>query len=163
MDLEGNFPWTPKENKLERNVAPVERLSPYIPKEVKLGYHLCYGTLGGWPMVKTAKDLSTPVAWANAAVARSGRHVDFVHIPVLDRTDDPYYAPLKDLKVGDARVYLGLVHGPRAAISDRIRTAKKFIKDFGIGAYCGLGRHRPDQVAGILDDHVAALETLHGH
>jgi len=27
----------------------VRALSPHIPAAVTLGYHFCFGTLGGWP------------------------------------------------------------------------------------------------------------------
>ena len=50
MDLEGDIPWAPKENKLERHLSQIPEVTAQIPETVMLGYHLCYGTLGGWPM-----------------------------------------------------------------------------------------------------------------
>jgi hypothetical protein len=93
LDLEGVIPWTPKTGVLERSVRPVGEIAPHIPEDIMLGYHLCYGTLGGWPMV-SPKSLRNAVDFANEVVARSGRRVDYVNIPVLNTTDDSYYAPL---------------------------------------------------------------------
>jgi len=161
MDLEGSFPWTPKDNKLERNLAPVSALSPHIPGPTALGYHLCYGTLGGWPMVEP-KNLSMTVKFANGAVARSGRRVDFVHIPILDTEDESYFAPLEDLDVGDAKVYFGVIHdlSRKDAFMRRLEMLKKYVPKFGLAAPCGLGRHRPDEVRGLLKEHVEALRAL---
>src|SRR5262249_25610583 len=39
----------PVEGAVERNLGQVRNLSPHIPSNVALGYHFCFGTLGGWP------------------------------------------------------------------------------------------------------------------
>ncbi len=160
MDLEGSFPWTPTTGVLERNLAPIERLSPHIPEAVALGYHLCYGTLGGWPMVRP-KTLATSVRFANEAVARSGRRVDFIHIPILDTNDKHYFAPLSELDVGDTRIYFGVVHHQhdQAAFEARLGTLKRYVADFGVAAPCGFGRCAPEDVPDLLQDHLRALET----
>src|SRR5262249_60717949 len=44
------------------------------------------------------EDLGQAVKLANAFVAASDRRVDWIHIPVLDRSDDAFFAPLKELK-----------------------------------------------------------------
>ena len=80
-----------------------------IPRDVSLGYHFCFGTLGGWPRFQP-DDLSQTVKLANAFVAASGRAVDWIHIPVLDRSDDAFFAPLRELDPQGARVYLGAIH-----------------------------------------------------
>lgn len=90
-----------------------------------------------------------------------------MHIPALDTADEAFYAPLADLDVGDARVYLGLVHLMNS-FEERYRVAKRYLPTFGLGAYCGLGRLDPTQVAGNFDDHreaVAIAERVcaHGH
>ncbi len=77
--------------------------------EAALGFHFCFGTFGGWPRFAPT-DLGRAVELINAAVKATGRQVDWVYIPTLDRTDDEFYAPLANLDVGDARVYLGLIH-----------------------------------------------------
>jgi hypothetical protein len=38
--------------------------------------------------------------------------------------------------------------------------ARKFVPDFGLGAYCGFGRTPPDQLPQLLDDHLKALEMM---
>ena len=48
----------------------VRNLSPHIPAEVALGYHFCFGTLGGWPRF-APDDLGQAVKLANAFVAAS--------------------------------------------------------------------------------------------
>jgi hypothetical protein len=161
LDLEGVIPWTPKTGVLERSVRPVGEIAPHIPKDVMLGYHLCYGTLGGWPMV-SPKSLRNAVDFANEAVARSGRRVDYVNIPVLNTTDESYYAPLRDLNVGNTAVYFGVIHNMESsdAFKQRLRLLKKYIPEFGIASPCGFGRHRADQVPGLLEDHLRAADLL---
>lgn len=162
MDLEADLPWIPKTNMLERNVAPAAHLTPGIPKDVMVGYHLCYGTLGGWPMV-SPKNLSMAVKYANELVARSGRRVDFVHIPTLDTLEESYYAPLKDLQVGNSSVYLGSIHnmGDLKRFRKRLETSQHYLPRFGLAAPCGFGRHQPSEVPSLLQEHRKAVEILH--
>jgi hypothetical protein len=40
--------------------------------------------------------------------------------------------------------------------------ASKFVPEFGLAAPCGFGRHQPHELPGVLKDHLAALEVLHG-
>jgi hypothetical protein len=78
----------------------------------------------------------------NAAVAASGRRVDFLHMPTLGSAEDRFFAPLADLEAGGARVYLGAVHHLHGAagLRDQLRTARRYLGDFGIAAPCGFGR-----------------------
>ena len=56
-------------------------------RTVMLGYHFCFGTLGGWP--RFAPPISRRRSQlANAVVEGSGRRVDWIHIPVLDGADE---------------------------------------------------------------------------
>ncbi|MGH7907224.1 MAG: hypothetical protein ACREP6_11410 [Candidatus Binataceae bacterium] len=159
-DLEGELPYLPKDGAFERNVAPAGNLSRDIPEEVMLGYHLCFGTLGGWPVFQP-KDLTNSVRFANAIVAESGRRVDFVHVPSLNRADDAFYAPLRDLKVGKTRVFLGEIHDMEDMNSfrKRLATARKYLPDFGLAAPCGFGRIDRSELPGILKDHLRAIEA----
>jgi hypothetical protein len=158
QDAYGSVPGLPKEGGVERNLAEVRNLSPHIPKEVQLGYHFCFGTLGGWPRFSPA-DLGQAVKLANAFVAASGRKVDWIHIPVLDRSDDAFFAPLKELKPQGARVYLGMIHN-MPGFAARLATARKYCADFGLGAYCGFGRVPPAELPIILDQHLEAARAL---
>jgi hypothetical protein len=137
---------------------PQVAISKDIPKAVRLGYHLCFGTLGGWPRF-APDDLGGAVALANAYLAGSGRPVDWMHIPVLDRSDDAFFAPLKDLKPGRARVYLGMVHNmPR--FKARLATARKYLTGFGVGAFCGFGRMPARKLPQVLKEHQEAAKVL---
>jgi len=102
QDVYGAVPGLPKEGAIERNVAQFRRLSPLVPEKAHLGYHLCFGTLGGWPRFAPA-DLSATVDLANAVIEASGRRVDWIHIPVLNGVGDAFFAPLKNLKPRGAR------------------------------------------------------------
>ena len=162
LDLEGFYDWTPKDDKFERLISPCERLTPSIPDDVLVGYHFCYGTLGGWPIVKQ-NDLALCVKLANAAVERSGRRVDYVHMPVQpDRFDDAFYAPLSGLKVGDTKVFLGLIHHQDVpeGFSKRMAAARRRLPDFGLASVCGYGRRPPSELDAIIDSHAAAIEAL---
>jgi hypothetical protein len=158
QDSYGAIPGFPIEGAVERSLTQVRNLSPHIPREVALGYHFCFGTLGGWPRFQP-DDLSQAVNLANAVVAASGRKVDWIHLPVLDRSDDAFFAPLKGLEPKGARVYLGAIHN-MARFKDRIATARKYLPEFGLGAYCGFGRLPPAEMPAVLADHLAAVEQL---
>jgi hypothetical protein len=146
----------PAESEIETHVAPIGRLSKKLPESVALGFHFCFGTFGGWPRF-APKDLGRAVDLVNAAVAATGRRVDWVHIPTLDRTDDEFYAPLARLRVGAARVYLGLIHS-MDSFEARLAVARKYLPDFGLAAYCGFGRVPPQEMPQVLDDHLTALK-----
>jgi hypothetical protein len=147
----------PSESDIETHVAPIGRLSENIPDVVQLGFHFCFGTFGGWPAF-APDDLGRTVELINSAVARTGRRVDWVHIPTLDRADEAFYAPLADLDVQGARVYLGVIHN-MATLKARLDAARKFLPDFGLAAYCGFGRTPPAELPQILRDHLAALRV----
>ena len=84
--------------------------------------------------------------------------MDWIHIPVLDRTDDAFFAPLANLKPGGARIYLGAIHN-MDNYADRIAVARKYLPDFGVAAYCGMGRVPPDELPGVLEDHLKAANS----
>jgi hypothetical protein len=161
QDSYGSIPGFPLEGAIERNLTQVRNLVPHIPSDVALGYHFCFGTLGGWPRFQP-DDLSQAVSLANAFIAASGRRVDWIHIPVLDRSDDAFFAPLQNLDPQGARVYLGAIHNmPR--FSDRIAAARRYLSDFGLGAACGFGRRPVSELPAILTDHLKAVEMAARH
>jgi hypothetical protein len=160
QDAYGSIPGFPLAGAIERNLVEVRNLSPHIPSEVALGYHLCFGTLGGWPRFQP-DDLGQAVELANAFIAASGRRVDWIHIPVLDRTDDAFFAPLAKLRPQGARVYLGAIHSMER-FPERIATARKYLPQFGLGAYCGFGRLPPAELPAILAEHLKAAEFASG-
>lgn len=160
QDAYGGIPGFPLEGAVERNLSEVRNLSPHIPSTVSLGYHLCFGTLGGWPRFQP-NDLSQAVRLANAFIEASGRRVDWIHIPVLDRSDDAFFEPLDSLRPRGSRVYLGAIHNMER-FKKRVAIARKYLPEFGLGAYCGFGRLPPSALPGILSDHLKAAGELRG-
>jgi len=146
----------PSELEVGAHVPAFARLSNLVPKDVALGFHYCFGTFGGWPAF-APDDLGRPVELINAASAAINRRIDWIHIPTLDRTDDAFYAPLKNLDAKGGRVYLGAIH-TMATLKQRIGVARKFLPDFGLAAYCGFGRTPPEQMPRILQDHLDAVK-----
>ena len=155
--------------------APNRGFLPYIPSDVHLGFHTCFGTLDGWP-TRQPKDLSGSVLLINAAAASSNRPVNFVHIPTLGSSQDEFFKPLTDLRIGNARVYLGMIHHLNGFnVREQNLAARKFLSDFGVSAPCGFGSapERPGRlltgerseapanyVDEILKDHIAAVEEF---
>lgn len=142
---------------IERNIGQFKRLCSVIPEAALLGFHLCFGTLGGWPRF-APDDLTGAVKMANAFVKHSVRRVDWLHLPVLDRSDEHFFSPLSYLKSGDARVYLGMIHNMEG-FQQRLTTARKFLPEFGLAAYCGLGREDPAKLSMFLEDHLKAAKA----
>jgi hypothetical protein len=162
-DGEFGLPWLGAftEERFERYVDQFARLSAPIPTDVRLGYHVCYGTLGGkWPAVES-QTLVKGVRFANEAVARSKRRVDFIHLPMMNRSDAEYSSALKNLRVGDADVYLGIIHNMET-FRERLTLARRYLKDFGIAAPCGLGRVTSAQADAEMKNHQRALEIFAG-
>lgn len=139
-----------------RNIEQFQRLCPLIPEYAGLGFHLCFGTLGGWPRF-VPDDLSGAVTMANLLAAEAGRRVDWLHLPVLDTSDETFFAPLADLEPNGARIYLGLIHN-MDGIAERIAAARKYLPDFGLAAFCGFGREATETLPDVLQDHLKAAE-----
>jgi hypothetical protein len=158
QDAYGGIRELPADGSIERNIAQFRTLSAGIPEDVLLGYHFCFGTLGGWPRFRP-DDLGPAVELANATIEASGRRVDWIHIPTLDRTDDAFFAPLARLRPGSTRVYLGAIH-TMENFAQRIATARKYLPEFGVAAYCGLGRHEATEMPRVLDEHLQALKHV---
>jgi len=139
-----------------RNLQQIRDLSPGIPEDVWLGYHFCFGTLGGWPRFQPA-DLSGAVALANAVIESAGRQIDWIHLPVLPEADEAFFKPLRELQPRGARVYLGVVHN-MGGFAQRVAMARKYLPDFGFAAYCGFGRTPPSQMDAVLREHLKAAD-----
>ncbi|MDG2428807.1 MAG: hypothetical protein P8M16_10350 [Acidimicrobiales bacterium] len=80
----------------------------------------------------------------------------------IGRDDDEYYAPLRGLRIGGCRVYLGLVHhedGGEGA-KRRIEVAQRHLSHFGVAAECGFGRMDPADVVPLLVAHSEAADSL---
>lgn len=164
LDLEGVLDWTDREGAWERYAGAVERLSPYVPAEVLLGCHLCYGTFPDWPMYEPF-DLSVLVRMANFAVRSAGRPVDWLHLAgprQLRSGDERFFQPLQHLQTPDTRLYLGLVLpiDGGAGLNKRAATAEYYVHDFGVAMYCGFGRQPGQDGDATMREHRAAIDTL---
>lgn len=164
--LAGNdplLPWSPQtslEDKWQRHLDDMNELSGGIPEEAFLGYHFCFGTWGGWPRSE-APDMDVCVRLANEAVARAGRRVDYVHIPVMPDASDAFFEPMRDLAIGDAKPYLGIVLKDGVeAFTRRAQAAGRHRPDFGIASYCGWGREDPAELPAVLGELRACAEQL---
>jgi len=130
-------------------VEAIARVSNLVPTGVELGIHLCYGDPGGKHVVQP-KDLGFSVDLANRLIAAINRPLGWIHMPVpIDRNDDAYFVPLKNLGLKPGtELYLGLVHfrdglegaKRRIAVAERIAP-----QNFGIAFECGLGRRPPEE------------------
>lgn len=135
------------------------QLASWVPAEVPLGYHLCYGDAqevtgeGEGRHWKEPADMSKLVAVANAISDRAPRPIDWFSMPVpIARDDDAYYEPLRDLRLSDrTRLYLGLVHHQDGVegTQRRIDVAKRHAADFGVATECGMGR-KPSKLVPLL-------------
>lgn len=157
----GFWPHTTFDEKFERHVGALEELSSDIPDATLLGYHWCYGTWGGWPMT-AMDDLGLCVRLSNEAVRRAPRRVDFVHMPVVKHPDGDFFAPLRDLDIGDTKVYLGLIHHTDGGegFRERAALARAHLDDFGIASVCGYGRIEPEELPEVLRVHRECAELL---
>jgi hypothetical protein len=155
LHLLATDPWT-------RTAAEFGRIARAIPADVMLGFHFCYGDLAHHHMVEP-DDLGLSVRMAALAIAQSNRRVDWIHLPVpINRSDDAYFAPLRDLPSGDAKVFLGLIHledGVQGSLG-RARVARRHLKSFGVATECGLGRRPGATLPELLRIHREIADQL---
>jgi hypothetical protein len=161
-DMQNNLPYSPPrpaDTKFEEAIQAVETLGSFVPPDALLGLHWCYGTLGGWPMVRI-EDLELCTRLANAAVRRIPRRVDYMHVPVLRQAGESYFEPLRRLDIGDARLYLGLIHDSDGmpGFERRFALARRFAgrTPLGVASVCGYGRLSRQQTLSLFDLHRAA-------
>ncbi len=159
QDAYGSIPGFPLEGAIERNLAEVRNLSPHIPAEVALGYHLCFGTLGGWPRFQP-DDLGQAVE-ARQCLHRRVRPPGRLdpHPGARPQRRRLFRAAEASFQPQGARVYLGAIHNMER-FEERIATARKYLPEFGLGAYCGFGRLPPSALPSILADHLKAVEIV---
>ena len=143
-------------------IQSIVALSSRVPEDVTWGYHLCYGSLTGFFMQRP-KDLSNAVLCMDRLLEHTRRRTDFIHFPVLDHVDEPYFSPLRDLAVEKARFFAGVIHNMDDPddYQRRLDRIRRYIPRFGIGAPCGYGRFNPERLPGIAREHLEALELLH--
>lgn len=131
-----------------------------MPRDVELGFHLCYGDFGGKHFFDpvTARHL---VEVANAIARQVAHEVDYIHLPVpLPRATPEFFAPMRQFKLSPhTEIYLGLIHAADGVegTKKRIALAHEYVPNFGIATECGFARARkPDLVRELLDIRAAA-------
>lgn len=152
-----------EEKPMDRYLAQINTLMREVPDDVISGIHLCYGDFNHRHEVEP-EDLSVVVDMMNRTVGSAPRTVDYFHVPVpRSRFDHAYFAPLKDLNIGNGKLYLGLVHftGGIEGTLKRIATAKSHVDKFGIATECGMSRRPRDQtLQALLRIHREAVAAL---
>jgi hypothetical protein len=137
------------------------RLGAAVPRDVELGFHLCYGSPGDQPLL-FLKDASVLAELMKGISDGVPRPVEFIHIPVPKHATEVFFAPLRKWRrPEDTRLYLGLLQfNDEAGNRARIEAARRVIDDFGVAAECGFGRTDPSRVPTILAGHRAAAQFL---
>ncbi|MFZ0376157.1 MAG: hypothetical protein WBC94_17165 [Xanthobacteraceae bacterium] len=134
-------------------IARMQRLCAAVPEDVELGLHLCYGDFGAKHFVEP-KDAARMVDFANALTKAIPHKLAYIHMPVpIDRSDDAFHRPLRDLKLGDGtQLFLGLVHAKDgvAGAKARIAAARRYTPDFGVATECGMARARSEETVRTL-------------
>jgi hypothetical protein len=127
-----------------------ERLGNGVPRDVELGFHLCYGDLDAVHFFQP-RDATKMVELANLIAQRVKRPIAWMHMPVpMDRDDDAFFAPLQGLRLqSGTELFLGLVHVQDGVEGTRRRmaTASKYAQGFGIASECGISRGRDQTIA----------------
>ena len=150
-------------NEWEFLINQLIRLGDNVPRDIELGYHLCYGSMNNkhW---KEPENLGLCVKVSNILAREISRPFNFVHMPVpVDRSDKAYYSPLADLEVSnETQVILGLVHDSQTDKENirRIKTAQIFLSHFGIATECGLGRRQGHSIPKLLALHNRLTEYV---
>jgi hypothetical protein len=70
----------------------------------------------------------------------------------IERSDDAFHAPLRDLQLGDTELFLGLVHAKDgvAGTKARLAAAQRYAPKFGIATECGMARARSEETVRTL-------------
>jgi len=128
----------------ERVLEGIAKLSSAVDHDVQLGFHLCYGDRQHQHFVQP-EDAGQLVRIATGIVQRvSLQHpMHWIHFPVpKNRSDMAYFKPLKDLDIGDAKLFLGLVHAhDEVGTEQRLKAAHaNYSRPFGVATECGMGR-----------------------
>jgi hypothetical protein len=141
--------------------SQLARLAAAVPRDVELGFHLCYGSPGDQPLVKL-NDATVLVELMNGITAEVRRRVDFIHIPVPRDATEAFFAPLRLWrKPPGAHLYLGVLqYNDSMGDRRRIEAARQVVPRFGVAAECGFGRTDPARLPSLLASHRAAALAL---
>jgi hypothetical protein len=132
-----------------------------VPEPAEAGIHLCYGDSGHQHFCEPG-DAGYLASVANKVVAKAGKPIAWIHMPVpRERDDADFFAPLADLELPDStELYLGLVHqsGGKEGTQRRIDAASRVVQRYGVATECGLGRRGRDTIPGLMDQHAEVAE-----
>jgi hypothetical protein len=144
----------------ETNAALIDYAS-YVPDDIELGYHLCYGDFEHKHGLQPPS-LAVSVEMSNAIASGVKRPIAWMHMPVpRDRSDDAYVAPLRDLKLHpETKLFLGLVHHTDGVegTKRRMEAASRVYGDYGIATECGWGRRPPETLPELFRIHAAVAD-----
>ncbi len=156
QDAYGSIPGYPLEGSIERNLTEVRNLSPHIPAASRSAITSALER-------SAAGRASSPTTWdrpCNSPTAsskpRGAKSIGFTFRCSTAATTRSF-APLRELEPQGARVYLGMIHN-MARFKARLATARKYISDFGLGAYCGFGRMPVSELPNVLAAHLEAVD-----
>ena len=106
---------------------------------------------------KEPENLEMCTKVANVISEKISRSIQFIHMPVpIDRSDDSYFAPLKELRLPEeTEIILGLIHDSQniQLNIDRIDAARIYLSEFGIATECGLGRRDASEMPRLMELH----------
>ena len=156
-------PWDDLAGELRARFA---RYAKVVPRDVELGFHLCYGDFDRHHTVEPM-DTRKMVEMANLIAESVRRPIQWIHMPVpIGRSDNAYFAPLKGLKLAkDTELYLGLIHARDGldGAKRRIAAAANYVRGFGVATECGMGRSfAPADVPKVLRLHAQAADFVAG-
>lgn len=163
--LEGVFKPAEELASFERIAAEIGECVETVRPPAQRGIHLCYGDYKHRHF-QAPTDLGLVVRLANAVAARAP--IDFVHMPV-DRENglrDAYFAPLRDLSVGDAELALGVIdyENDSERIDQLVAAAESAGRPFAVATECGMARlgERGESVTltDLLEQHARVAEPV---
>ena len=151
--LEGVFKPLPELASFDRIVDELVVALDRVAPPAERGLHLCYGDYKHRHF-KAPTDLGLLVRLANAVAARTS--FDFIHMPV-DRENgrtEAYFAPLRDLGVGDAELALGVIdyENDPTRIDELVSAATSAGRPFRVATECGMARLGERGEAVTLED-----------
>jgi hypothetical protein len=142
-------------------IGVLTQIGDAVPTAIELGYHLCYGSPADEHCVQP-KDMAIMVEMSNAVSSQVRRPIQFFHMPVpKGRTDDPYFAPLANLRLHpETELYLGLIHYNDAqGDAARLAAARRHAQVDGVSTECGMARGDPARLPSLLAAHTRAAQV----
>ena len=133
----------------------LRRLAKAVNTKAEMGYHLCYGDFAHQHFVQPP-DTELSVELANAIIKNvSPVHpIAYIQMPVpKDRVDEAYFSPLKNLKLQETKLFLGVVHpNDEAGTKRRLKAAQAiYLNIAGVSTECGMGRTPLEELGSILE------------